>query len=137
MPGNDHGEGDDRQHAAGSTGEYVLGFIGALLVVALLGFLTFQAIVRDSGPEISVVVTGVEAVGDGWTVHLEVRNDGGTTASGVVVSGSVSRDGRQVDQASTTVSYVPPESMRTAALVFSEDPRSGSLTVGPDGYAVA
>ena len=136
MAGNED-SGGDRSRRDGSTGEYVVGFLGALLVVALLAFLTFQAIARDSGPEISVVVTGVQDAGDGYTVHLEVRNDGGTTASGVVVSGSVSRDGRQVDQASTTVPYVPPESMRTAALVFSEDPRTGRLTVGPDGYVVA
>ena len=60
---------------------------------------------------------------------------GGTTAQGV--SGHLTRDGRQVEQTSTTVAYVTPDSMRTVALVFSADPRNGLLTVGPDGYAVA
>jgi uncharacterized protein (TIGR02588 family) len=136
---SDNDETTDQAQSEGgsSAGEYVLGGVGAVLVVALIAFLTYQALIRDSGPEISVEVTQVQAVDAGYAVRVQVHNDGGTTASGVVVSGQLTRQGRQVDQASTTVSYVPPDSMRTAALVFSEDPRNGQLTVGPDGYAVS
>ena len=120
-----------------STGEYVIGAIGALLVVALLAFLGHQAVVRRTGPELSVEVTRVDAGPTGYAVHVEVTNHGGTTASGVVVSGRLTRGGPPVDSATTTVAYVPPDSTRTAALVFDEDPSPGRLTVGVDGYAVA
>ncbi|MGY1717668.1 hypothetical protein ACI8AG_01280 [Blastococcus sp. SYSU DS0552] len=66
-----------------------------------------------------------------------MRNDGRTTAETVQLGGQLSRDGRQVEQASATIAYVPPESRREAVLVFSNDPRDGELTVGPEGYEVA
>jgi uncharacterized protein (TIGR02588 family) len=120
-----------------SAREYAAGGLGALLVLALIIFLGYQAlVVRETGPEISVEVTQVEAVEAGYAVRVEVRNGGGTTAEGVLVSGHLVRDGREIEQASTTMSYVPPNSVRSAALVFSEDPRNGDLTVGPDGYAL-
>lgn len=134
---DDGGTNDDEEPGRGSSaGEYAVGALGALLVVALLAFLGYQAVVRDTGPEISVAVTRVDAAAAGYAARVEVTNHGGTTASGVVISGALRRDGRLVDQASTTAAYVPPDSMRTVALVFSEDPRTGELTVGPDGYAV-
>ena len=134
----DDDRSDDQEGSgAGSAGEYVIGALGALLVAALLGFLGYQAVVRDTGPEIAVEVTQVDAGPAGYAVRVEVTNRGGTTASGVVISGRLTRDGQQVESASTTVAYVPPDSMRTIALVFSEDPRTGRLTVAPDGYEVA
>jgi uncharacterized protein (TIGR02588 family) len=135
MPESDD---DDRgQESGGGTagGEYAL---GALLVVLLVAFLGYQAVaVRESGPEPFVEVTEVEQAGAGFAVHVRVGNDGGTTAEAVHLSGELLRDGRQVDQASASISYVPPESRRDAVLVFSEDPRTGQLTVGPVGYKVA
>jgi uncharacterized protein (TIGR02588 family) len=93
-------------------------------------------LIRDTGPEISVEVTQVQAAPVGYAAPIEVTNEGATTVEGVVISGRLTRDGRQVDQASTTASYVPPDGMRTVSLIFSEDPRTGRLTVEPDGYVV-
>ncbi|MGY2067851.1 TIGR02588 family protein [Blastococcus sp. SYSU DS0619] len=119
-----------------TAGEYALGALGGLLVLVLLGFLTYQAIaVRGSEPELSVTVTGVEPRGDGWAVDFRVENHGGRTAEQLEVSGSLSRDGREVEEASTTIAYVPPESRRSGALLFAEDPRDGRLEVRPSGYA--
>jgi uncharacterized protein (TIGR02588 family) len=137
MAEKDESTDQDGSDGGSSAGEYAVGALGGLLVMGLVAFLLYQAIVRDSSPEVSVEVTRVEAAGAGYAVHIEVRNDGGTTAEGVMVSGQLTRQGRQVGQASTTVSYVPPDSMRTATLVFSEDPRDGRLTVGVQGYVVA
>ncbi len=137
MADDDRTNDQENPGSGSSAGEYALGALGALVVVALLTFLGYQAVVRDTGPEIAVEVTGFDAGPAGYAVQLEVTNHGGTTASGVVISGRLTRDGHQVDSASTTASYVPPDSMRTVSLVFSEDPRDGELTVGPDGYTVA
>ncbi len=99
--------------------KYAVGAIRALLVAALIGVLAYQAVVRDTGPAISVKVIQVVAVPAGYTVRVDVSNEGGTTAEGVVISGRLTRDGREVDQASTTASYVPPDSMRTVSLISS------------------
>ncbi|MGY2075894.1 TIGR02588 family protein [Blastococcus sp. SYSU DS0828] len=119
-----------------TAGEYVLGALGGLLVVALLGFLAQQAVTgRGADPALSVTVTAVEPRGDGYAVHFRVENSGGRTAAQVQVSGALSRDGRKAEQASAVVDYVPPDSRRDGALLFSEDPRDGRLELRPSGYA--
>ncbi|MGY1710305.1 hypothetical protein ACI8AC_12425 [Geodermatophilus sp. SYSU D00758] len=121
-----------------SAAEYAMGGLGGLLVLLLIAFLTYQAVaVRESGPELDVEITAVQQAGSGYEVHLRVRNEGGTTAETVQLGGQLTRDGRQVEQASASIAYVPPESRREAVLVFSADPRDGELTVGPEGYKVA
>ncbi|MDP5185248.1 hypothetical protein QOZ88_21660 [Blastococcus sp. BMG 814] len=116
-------------------GEYALGALGGLLVLLLLGFLTYQAVaVRESDPALSVSIGSVEAAGDGYAVHFEVRNSGGRTAEQVQISGTLTRGGSEVEQASTSVPYLPPNSRHSGALLFSEDPRDGRLQVRPSGY---
>ncbi|CCG02635.1 hypothetical protein [Blastococcus saxobsidens] len=137
MSGSDE-DSQDQGSGGTSAAEYAVGGLGGLLVLLLIAFLGYQALaVRESGPQLAVEVTAVEQVGAGYEVRLRVRNDGGTTAEAVQVSGQIVRDGRQVEQASATIAYVPPESRREAVLVFSADPRDGELTVGPEGYTVS
>ncbi|SEL98037.1 TIGR02588 family protein [Blastococcus sp. DSM 46786] len=119
-----------------TAGEYALGALGGLLVLVLLGFLVQQVVTgRGSAPELAVTVTAVEPRGDGWAVAFRVENSGGRTAEQLEVSGSLTRGGREVEQASATIAYVPPDSRRSGALLFSEDPRDGRLEVRPAGYA--
>jgi uncharacterized protein (TIGR02588 family) len=67
-------------------------------------------------------------------VRYEVRNDGGLTAESVRVVGELTRNGRTVETVSSTIAYVPVESRRAGALVFREDPRSGTLTIRAVAY---
>ncbi|MGY1751243.1 hypothetical protein [Modestobacter sp. SYSU DS0511] len=118
-----------------SRGEYALGALGALVVLLVLGFLVHQAVfVRDSGPRLSVTTSAIEQAGDGWAVPFEVVNDGGTTAEQVQVTGVLSRDGEEVQQATATIDYVAPHSRQSGALLFSVDPGSGTLEVRPAAY---
>lgn len=131
-------DAQDQGSGGTSAAEYAMGGLGGLLVLLLIVFLTYQAVaVRETGPELGVEITAVEQAGTGYEVHVRVRNDGGATAETVQLSGQLTRDGRQVEEASATIGYVPPESRRDAVLVFSTDPRDGELTVGPEGYKVA
>jgi uncharacterized protein (TIGR02588 family) len=129
--GTDGGNGS----AGSGVAEYVAGALGGLLVLALVAFLAYQALgVRETGPEVSVVVTGVEQDGAGWTVRYEAVNSGGQTAEAVQIGGTLVRDGRQVGEASSSIAYLPPHSSRAGALVFSTDPGRGELRVGVVGY---
>jgi uncharacterized protein (TIGR02588 family) len=119
-----------------TAGEYALGALGGLLVLVLLGFLLQQVVTgRGSAPELAVTVTAVEPRGDGWEVAFRVENSGGRTAVELEVSGSLTQDGREVEESSATIAYVPPDSRRGGVLLFSEDPRDGRLEVRPAGYA--
>ncbi len=116
--------------------ELVLGALGGLLVAALLAFLAYQAAaVPDRGAELRVTVESLERTGSQLVAHVRVKNDGGETAEGVGVAGTLHDDGDVVERATTTLSYVPAQSSRRAALVFSGDPANPELSVGVTGYA--
>ena len=135
MSGSDDDNSGQRSGDGTTPGEYVLGGLGGLLLAALLAFLSFQALaVRETGAELTVSVTSVEPAPGGHAVRFRVVNTGGRTAETVQVSGSLSRDGEQIEQSSATVAYVPPDSGREGTLVFSNDPADGRLTVAPSGY---
>lgn len=137
MSASDEGEHGQQQHGGTTPGEYVVGALGGLVVLALLAFLAYQAlVVRETGPELAVTVTAVEPAPAGYAVHFEIVNDGGRTAEQVQLSGTLTRGGRQVEQSSAVVAYVPAESRRDGVLVFSEDPRDGDLDVHPSGYVL-
>lgn len=108
------GDSDEQGPDGTSAGEWALGVIGALLAVAMLGFLAQQAVVRDGGPQLQVVLTGVQETPGGFVVSLRVENSGGRTAQAVQVTGEVRTDGATVDTGSATVSYVPADSHRAA-----------------------
>lgn len=115
--------------------ELIVGMVGGLLIASLLAFFTYQAIVLgDSRPRLVTSVTGVETAGEQYVVHYKVENVGDVTAESVQVVGEVTRDGKSVEKLATSVGYVPLDSSRSGALVFTEDPRRGKLTVGVSGY---
>ena len=129
------GGGSRRDPAVSSKGERLVAALGVILVVALLCFLAYQALAgAEGGPELGVDVERVERARDQFVVHVRIRNDGGKTARSVSVSGALTDGGRTVEQATTTVSYVPPTSVRAAALVFTRDTREVKLSVRAEGY---
>lgn len=126
---------DSKQHGGGPVLERLVGALGGVLVVALLVFLIYQAVaVSDGGPDLSATVSGIEHVGGQYVTHVRVENQGGETASGVNLAGTLSVDGTTVEQATTTISYVPLKSSRRAVLVFARDPREAKLSVRAAGY---
>lgn len=115
--------------------ERILGALGALVVLTLLAFLAYQALaVRHAGPELSAVATSIEPVGEQFLVHFRVENAGGEAAEGVQITGEVKMGGKTVEEASTTISFVPPNSFRRGVLVFTNDPHVARLDVRAAGY---
>ncbi|TFV59575.1 TIGR02588 family protein [Geodermatophilus sp. DF01-2] len=120
-----------------TSGEYLLGVVGGVLVVAVLAFLLYDALAaRQGGPRLSVEVTAVTPAPEGFSVGYELRNEGGETAEQVEVSAELTRAGSPVEQAGATADYVAPGSRRQGALLFTEDPRSGELQVTVSGYVL-
>jgi uncharacterized protein (TIGR02588 family) len=112
----------------------VLGVIGALVTIAVLGFLTLQAVTgRDADPRFRVEVVAVEDTGHGVVAEVRVHNDGGTTAEAVHVVGTVPT-AASAPEATATISYVPPHSSREVALVLPARPGPGGVEVRIAGY---
>jgi uncharacterized protein (TIGR02588 family) len=126
--------GDDGGRRA-TRAERVLGAFGVLLVVGLLGFLTYQAVAeRASAPDLSATVSGVERVGEQWAVRFTVDNDGGATAQHVQVLGEIASGGGTTARSATTIDYLPPHSDRDGTLLFDSNPDEGTLSVRVGGY---
>ena len=127
---------EDPRRSSSTRAELVVGALGALLVLAALVFLGYQAVlVREDDAALRTAVTRVEvAPPSQHVVHFEVTNDGGVTAEAVRVVGELRRGGRTVEEVWATLPYVPVESRRSGALVFDEDPASGTLAVRATSY---
>lgn len=133
------GEGHGVEREPVRTVEFVVGVVSGVLLVAVLGFLGYQAVaVRDGPPALR---THMAPVGDAdqppYVFQVQVRNTGGQTAQAVQITGQLTRDDRQVEQASATVRYIPPNSHRAVSLLFETDPKTAAISVKAAGYAVA
>lgn len=133
---------EDRDRAGEQTGsspgEFVLGLLGGVIVVALLGFLAYQAVaVRETGPALRVEIHSVEPVPEGFRARLRVHNDGGQTAEQVQLTGTLTGGAARPESAKAVISYVPPASHREASFVFRTDPRARRLVTGIAGYSTS
>lgn len=127
---------DGRARGGTSSGEWLLGGVSAVLALALLAFFAYQTTVRDGGPQLQAVVTDVRETSAGFEATVEVQNTGGRTAEGAQVTGEVTSGGDVVATGEASIDYIPPDSLRTATLVFPIDPLTAGreLTVAIAGY---
>lgn len=117
--------------------EWVVGVLGALALIAVLGFLAYQTVaVRDGPPNLRTPVIRTDEQGPPYVVTVRVQNAGGQTAQDVRITGELTRDDATVEQASATARYVPPHSHRQASLVFRTDPDTATLDVQTAGYSL-
>jgi uncharacterized protein (TIGR02588 family) len=124
------------QHAKASVWEWVAAAIGAALVIAVIGFMAYQAIAAraDLYPRISVSVDTIIGYGDGYIVEFRAENTGSATVAGLLVKGRISSDTGVVEESEVTIDFVPPKSRQRGGLLFTEDPRAYRLEVRPAGY---
>ena len=115
--------------------EWVVAGFGALLFLALLGYLLFQAVTGNGvPPDVVIEVLEIEDNGDDYLVMFEARNRGGQTAASVTVRGDLKRFGVVLETAEVTLDYVPTGSRRSGGLLFRRDPREFDLVLMPTGY---
>ena len=115
--------------------EWCAAAVGALLLLATIGFLAWDTVSgRGLPPDLRVTSGEVSSTSGGYLVEFRVDNTGDRPAAQVEVEGRL-RAGGGEETASTTFDYVPPGSGRSGGLVFGSDPRHGRLTLSAKGYA--
>lgn len=139
-PGNRASVSQDQTDRAAATGtstlEWAVAGFGALLLVAVVGYLGVQALDDRVGPPaITLAAAPALRSGDGWVVKVTVRNDGFTTAAGLGIEGTLMEGEQVVEEAGATLDYVPKQSEEKAGLVFSENPARYRLELRARGYA--
>ena len=115
--------------------EWVAAALSAVLVIATVGTLAYDAVGEPSGPPlVEVRVERTVATGSGYLVEFRATNRGYSTAAGVVVEGELRGDSGSVERSQATLDYVPAEGSRQGGLFFSRDPARYLLEVRPLGY---
>lgn len=127
--------GKGRASADTPTSEWIVAGFGALLVLATVAILVFEAIDEGSRvPEISVRVDTVVALPGGeYVARITAENAGDETAATLRLEGIHRLDG-ETQVSSITLDYLPPRSSRAAGLIFQRDPRRGELILLPRSY---
>lgn len=109
--------------------------LSALLVLAVVGYLLYDAVARPrTPPAVTVQADTVLKAGGLWLVRFRAENSGHSTAAGVKVEGELREGGQTVETSEAMLDYVPGESVRRGGLFFRADPRAYRLELRALGY---
>ena len=116
--------------------EHVAAAVGALVVVAAVGFMVYEALTvpRGAVPELAVRVDSIIPQGRQHLVRFTIRNDGDATAARVQVEGELRADTGAVEKSQTSLDYVPAGSQRQAGVIFTRDRTRYRLRLRPLGW---
>jgi uncharacterized protein (TIGR02588 family) len=133
--GEDSRDEDGGTHGAQSRWEWIAAVASSLLVLAVVGYLLYDAVARpDTPPAMEVRADTVLRAGGVWLVEFSVHNRGHRTAADVHVQGELREGERTVESGEAAVDYVPGESVRRGGLYFRADPRAYRLELRASGY---
>ncbi|WP_428427639.1 TIGR02588 family protein [Pararhizobium sp.] len=116
--------------------EWLTGGICALLVAAMIGWITYHAIVSSGGvPQLAVQILRQQpAPGGGYMVSFSIENKGARTAASVPVKGDLMNGDMVIETQEITFDYVPAQSATTGTLLFRTDPAAHELHIRASGY---
>lgn len=115
--------------------EWLTGIVSALLVTAMLGWLTWEAFTRQATPpDLAVTLLTTEKTAAGHRVAFDIYNTATTTAAAVTVVGRLTDGNRVVEENEVTFDYVAAESKSAGAILFQNDPSGRTLEIHPAGY---
>ena len=115
--------------------EWIVGALGAAIVVAVLGVLIHEALTYHEGAPVLVVkVLDVTPTEGGYVVRFMTENRGPSTAAEVVVAATLKDGDRVVERAETTLDYIARKSDRGAGVILKRDPASAELEIAATSY---
>jgi len=128
---------DGKEHKRYPLIEWASAAVGIVITAVMFGLLAYEAVrQRDEiSPILTVEPIAAVKAGGQYVVEVEVRNIAPKTAAAVQVEGLLKSGGIQVETSNATVDYVPGESVRQAALIFTRDPREHRIELRATGYA--
>ncbi len=134
--GSSSEEKDQSQGAESSTiSERLVAFLGAVAIVAIAGFMLWQAIQgEDSPPNVEIEIMHIKPSGDDYLVQIIAVNHGSNTAAGATVKGELLKNGKPIETSTVTIDYVPSQSRVQAGLYFSQRPTRETLRLSVGGY---
>lgn len=138
MPDGNRHEGREAQGARRVTPlEFAASAAGLVLTLAMLAFIGWEALTRPGEvmPAVTVEPREVSEAGGVWVLRFEAVNHTPATAANVEITGTLSRDGREITSSSAMLDYVPGGSSVRGGLFFRTDPRGYEIELRAGGYA--
>jgi len=115
--------------------EWVAAAVSTALVLAVVGYLLYDAVARPQTPPAVAVAADTALRSDGlWLVEFRAANRGHQTAAAVKVEGELMRGDSSVETSEAVLDYVPGRSVRHGGLFFRHDPRAYRLELRALGY---
>lgn len=115
--------------------EWLTGAVSSLLILLVVGWISYEAVNgTDSPAELQVDIVSTERTDAGWRVLFDLRNNGESTAAAVQVHGTMSEQGRLVEEAAVTVDYVAARSTAHGALIFTQNPNDRDFKIRAVGF---
>ncbi|RNL87226.1 hypothetical protein ED312_10470 [Sinomicrobium pectinilyticum] len=110
--------------------EQISFFLGVLILVTLIGDLTYQLATNENAPPHLLVISKYEPSMPGYTYRVEIENTGDKTAEAVNIQLSLFQNGKSAETATLELKYVPAQSKETAWVSFNNEKQtSDSLKV--------
>lgn len=115
--------------------EWVVAWIGAVLVLLCAGYLAFQAVAgKDGPPSPDIRVIEVVRQSGAHLVRVRVDNRSASTAEGLRIAGLLEKDGVVLERSQAVIQYLPGKSWRMAGLFFRRNPAEFDLRLVSEGF---
>jgi len=112
-----------------------IGLLGLVLVMGSIMFMLYEALTGDtSPPDVTVQLESIEPIGNEFLVRFRAMNEGGSTAAGLTIEGTLMNGTESIETSNTTIEYLPSHSEREGGLFFTLDPRQYELQLRATGY---
>jgi uncharacterized protein (TIGR02588 family) len=116
---------------------WIIGLLGLALVLSSIAFMLYESAMGDtSPPDVSIRVEAIESTRTGFLVTFRAVNEGGSTAAGLTIEGTLMNGTESIETSNTTIEYLPSQSEREGGLFFTLDPRQYDLQLRATGYEV-
>ena len=98
--------------------------LGALLILGLIGYLSYKAVKLDKRPPQPEVTAVYQSDLPAYTYRVKVENKGGETASNMNLKMTLYQDGKSKESGTFSISYLPINSEQVGWMVFETQRKS-------------
>jgi len=128
-------EKNDRKKTNIPALEWFFAAVGLILVVGVLGFLIYHAIIdKGTPPNLNVKIDSIVQRENGFLVKFVIENTGDETAADVNVEGELKKGAETIETSGVTVDYVPSHSEKKGGLFFKEKSGGFEIELHAKGY---
>jgi uncharacterized protein (TIGR02588 family) len=119
----------NRKPAPRTVAEKVSLFVSLLVIASVLGLVLYLWFVDSHRPALLRIERGaIEHEGEQFQVPVTVINEGGSTATDVVIEGRVEVEGRE-ENSTISFDFIPANSQSEGVMIFSSDPSQAKVRV--------